>query len=71
MKNLISKSVPIFALVSGLWASNVYADIAPGTVITAANFEQSLSQKFEGTPLGDMLWAQSDVGCAKRESGAV
>jgi len=55
MKNFISKSVPIFALVSGLWASNVYADIAPGTVITAANLEQSLSQKFEGTPLGDML----------------
>lgn len=55
MKNPILKYLPLLALVSGLWAGSVYADIAPGTVINAANIEQNLSQKFEGVPLGDML----------------
>lgn len=55
MKNPILKCLPLLVLVSGLWAGSVYADIAPGTVINAANIEQNLSQKFEGVLLGDML----------------
>jgi len=55
MKKIFLYCFSLFVLANGLWAGSAYADLVPGSVITAANLEQNLSQKFEGVPLGDML----------------